>query len=64
MLNLAHKFKIVDHVRTSKYENAFAKRHVPNQSEEPFVIKKVKSSVRRTYVIEDLNGEEKCWKVL
>ena len=25
-----HKFKIVDHVITSKYQNVFAKRHVPN----------------------------------
>ena len=31
---------------------------MPNWSEEVFVIKKVKNTVPRTYVINDLNGEE------
>ena len=31
---------------------------MPNRSEEGFVIKKVKSTVPWTYVINDLNGEE------
>ena len=31
---------------------------MPNWSEEVFVIKKVKNTVLRTYVINDLNGEE------
>ena len=34
------KFKIGDIVRISKYKNIFAKVHVPNSSEEVFVIKK------------------------
>ena len=34
------KFKIGDHVRTSKYKNIFAKAYAPNWSEEVFVIKK------------------------
>ena len=36
------KFKIGDHVRTSKYKNIFAKAYTPNWSEEVFVIKKLK----------------------
>ena len=43
------KFKVGDHVKLSKYknENIFAKDYVPNQSEEVFVIKKVKNTVLR-----------------
>ena len=52
------KFKVVDHVRISKYKNIFAKGYTPNWSEEVFVIKKVKNTVPSTYVIKDLNGEE------
>ena len=52
------KFKVGDHVRTSKYKNIFAKGYAPNWSEEIFVIKKVKNTVPWTYVINDLNGEE------
>ena len=52
------KFKVGDHVRTSKYKTIFAKRYVPNWSEEIFAIKKVKNTVPWTYVITDLNNEE------
>ena len=52
------KFKVGDHVRILKYKNIFAKRYMPNWSEEVFVIKKVKNTVPWTYVINDLNGEE------
>ena len=52
------KFKVGDHVRISKYKNIFSKGYAPNWSEEVFVIKKVKNTVLRTYVINDLNGEE------
>ena len=31
---------------------------MPNWSEEVFVINKIKNTVPRTYVINDLNGEE------
>ena len=31
---------------------------MPNWSEEIFIIKKIKNTVRWTYVINDLNGEE------
>ena len=52
------KFKVGDHVRISKYKNIFAKGYTPNWSEEVLVIKKVKNTVPRTYVINDLNGKE------
>ena len=52
------KFKVGDHVRTSKYKNIFAKGYMPNWSEEVFVIKNVKNTITWTYVINDLNGEE------
>ena len=52
------KFKVDDRVRISKYKNIFAKGYMPNWSEEVFVIKKVKNTVRWTYVINDLIGEE------
>ena len=55
------KFKVVDHIRFSKYKNIFAKGYTPNWSEEVFVIKKVKNRVPWTYVIKDLNGEEIIW---
>ena len=42
-------FKVVDHVRISKYKNIFAKGNTPNQSEELFVIKKGKNTVPWTY---------------
>ena len=52
------KFKVGDRVRISKYKNIFAKRYMPNWSEEVFIIKKVKNSIPWTYAINDLNGEE------
>ena len=51
------KFKVIDHVRISKYKNIFAKGYTPNWSEEVFVIKEVKNTVPWTYLISDLNGE-------
>ena len=52
------KFKVGDHVRISKYTNIFIKGHMPNRSEEVFVVSKIKNTVPWTYVINDLNGEE------
>ena len=52
------KFKVGDHVRISKYKNILAKGYVPNWSEEVFVIKKVKTTLPWTYVINDVNGEK------
>ena len=52
------KFKIGDRVRISKYKNIFAKGYTPNWSEEVFAFNKIKNTVRWTYVINDLNGEE------
>ena len=52
------KFKVVDHVRISKYENIFAKEYTQNWSEEVFVIDKIKKTIPWTSVISYLNGEE------
>ena len=52
------KFKVGDHVRIWKYKNTFAKGYTPNWSKEIFIIKKVKNTVPRTYVINDLSGKE------
>ena len=50
--------KIGDHVRISKCKNIFVKGNAPNWNEEIFVVKKIQNTVRWTYVISDLNGEE------
>ena len=52
------KFKVGDHVRTSKYKNIFAKGYTSNWSEEIFIVSKIKNTFPWTYVISDLNGEE------
>ena len=56
------KFKVGDHVRTSKYKNIFAIGYTPNCSEEVFVLIKIKHTVPWTYVINDLNGEKSFMK--
>ena len=55
------KFKVVYHVRISKYKKIFAKGYTPNWSEEVFVVIEVKNTVPSTYVINDLYGEEIVW---
>ena len=50
------KFKVGDHIRISKFKFLFAKAYTPNWSEEVFIVKKMKNTVRWTYVISDLNG--------
>ena len=52
------KFKVGDHVRISKKKKILPKGYTPNSPEDVFVIKKIKNTVPRTYVINDLNGEE------
>ena len=52
------KFKVGDHVRISKYKNAFGNGYTLNQSEEVFLIRKVKNTVPWTYIIRDLNNEQ------
>ena len=52
------KFKIGDHVRISKYKNVFGNGYTLNQSEEVFLIRKVKNTVPWTYIINDLNNEQ------
>ena len=50
------KFEVGDHVTISKYKSIFAKFYDPNWSEEAFTIKKVKSTVPWTYLIEEFVG--------
>ena len=52
------KFNVSDHVRISKYKSIFTKGCVSNWSEDVFVIKKVRSTVSRTYFFRDLKGEK------
>ena len=52
------KFKVNDHIRISKYKNIFAKGHVPNWSEEVFIVNEIKNTVPWTDTITDLNGEK------
>ena len=52
------KFKVGDHITTTKYKSTFAKGYTPNWSEEVFVIKKFKNTVPWTYVINDINDGE------
>ena len=52
------KFKVGDHVRISKYKNIVAKGYAPNRSEEVLLLVKLKNTVRWTYVLNVLNGEE------
>ena len=52
------KFKVIDCLRISKYENMFAKGYTPIWSEEVFVISKIKNTAPWTNLISDLNGEE------
>ena len=52
------KFKVGDHVRTSKYQTIFAKGYIRNWSEEMFAFTKVKNTVPWRYVISVLNSEE------
>ena len=52
------KFKVGDHVTISKYKIVFAKGYIPSWSEKVFVIKKVKNTVLRTYVISDLDSKK------
>ena len=52
------KFKVGDHVRSSKYKNVFAKGYTRNWSEEVFIVSKIKNTVPWTYVTNDLIGWE------
>ena len=51
------KFKVVIVLEFQNIKKNFAKRYVPNWSEEVFVVSKIKNTASWTYVISDLNGE-------
>ena len=50
------KFKVGDHVRTSKYKNIFAKGCALNWLEEVFVISKIKNTVPWTFMINEVKN--------
>lgn len=52
------KFKVNDHVRISKYREAFSKGYTPNWSNEIFKIRKVRQSNPTTYLLEDQEGDQ------
>ena len=52
------KFKIGDTVRISKYKNIFARGYTPSSSEEVFVIKKLKNTVREHMLSMILMGKK------
>ena len=52
------KFKFTTFVKISKYKKFFAKVLVLNWSKEVFIIKKVKNTMPRAYLLEILNGEK------
>ena len=52
-----------DDVRISIYKSIFAKVFILNKSEVDFMIKKIKNTVLRTYVIQDFNAKN-CLNVL
>ena len=64
MNNKDPKFKIGDILKISKYKTIFATSYVPNWSEKVFVIKKIKNTVLRLYVISDLKRRRNCLNVL
>ncbi|KAJ8914713.1 hypothetical protein NQ315_017423 [Exocentrus adspersus] len=56
--NKITKFKVGDHVRISKYREAFEKGCTPNWSSEIFIIRKIKLSNPTTYLLQDEAGKE------
>ncbi|KAJ8910542.1 hypothetical protein NQ315_011055 [Exocentrus adspersus] len=51
--NKITKFKVGDHVRISKYREAFEKGYTPNWSSEIFIIRKIRLSNPTTYLLQD-----------
>ncbi|KAJ8915492.1 hypothetical protein NQ315_012373 [Exocentrus adspersus] len=56
--NKITKFKVGDHVRISKYREAFEKGYTPNWSSEIFIIRKIRLSNPKTYLLQDEAGKE------
>ena len=45
------RFKVGDHVRTSKYKSIFAKEYTPNWSEDVCVVSKIKNKFLRNMLL-------------
>lgn len=58
------KFEVGSHVRISKYKTIFANNCALCWSEELFVIKKIKDTALRIYIIDNLKDEKQFWKIL
>ncbi|KAJ8914152.1 hypothetical protein NQ315_016230 [Exocentrus adspersus] len=56
--NKITKFKVGDHVRISKYREAFEKGYTPNWSSEIFIIRKIRLTNPTTYLLQDEAGKE------
>ncbi|KAJ8916989.1 hypothetical protein NQ315_012904 [Exocentrus adspersus] len=56
--NKITKFKVGDHVRISKYREAFEKGYTPNWSSEIFIIRKIRISNPTTYLLQDEADKE------
>ncbi|KAJ8910641.1 hypothetical protein NQ315_012509 [Exocentrus adspersus] len=56
--NQITKFKVGDHVRISKYREAFEKGYTPNWSSEIFIIRKIRLSNPTTYLLQDEADKE------
>ncbi|KAJ8912300.1 hypothetical protein NQ315_017333 [Exocentrus adspersus] len=56
--NKITKFKLGDHVRISKYREAFEKGYTPNWSSEICIIRKIRLSNPTTYLLQDEAGKE------
>ena len=52
------RYNVGDRVRTSKFQNIFAKGYTPNWSREIFIVNKINDTVPYTYNLKDLNDEE------
>lgn len=51
------KFNVGDHVRISKHRHAFTKNYTANFTNEIFKISKVQNTMPRTYLLQDIQGE-------
>ena len=56
--------KLVNYVRTLKYQNIFEKACLQVSQQKIFLLRKVKGTVTLTYVISDLNSEEVVGTIL
>ena len=60
--NVKHpKFEVGNPVRIAKHKRISAKFQTSKSGKAVFTIKKVKSTAKQTYLIEDFTRKENCW---